>query len=98
MWVEALAPGLKNPDQASAQTVTEAHLDWIIDGSFMDFVCSHGALAFGTAEHTRGDSSRNRNVLNIAFEPENVVLPLVVFAVTRQLALVKGFSKERLTS
>jgi hypothetical protein len=94
MWVEALAPGRKNPDQPSAQTVTEAHLDWIINGSFVDFVSAHGALAFGTAEFTRGDKSRHRKVLNVAFEPDNILLPLVVFVVTRQLALVKGFSKE----
>lgn len=95
MWVEALAPGLKNPDQPSAQSVTQAHLDWIIGGSFIDFLQSHGALEFGTAEDTRDDVSRNRNGLNVAFEPDNILLPLAVFIATRQLALVKGFSKDR---
>ena len=93
MYLEALTPGKKNPSRPSAQHVTREHLDWILGSSFEALVVEHRALAYGTGVETRGDESPSRNCLSVAFEPDNISLPLIAFAITRQLARVRGFDK-----
>ena len=93
MYLEAVAPQKANPSRMSAQQVTTEQLDWILGASVEGLLREHGAIAFGTGEELRGDESKIRNRLQVAFEHDNIVVPLIAFAITRQLSLLKGFDK-----
>ena len=95
MFLEAVAPQKANPSRMSAQQVTAEHLDWILGASVEGLLRDHGAIAFGSGAEVRGDESKARNCLLVAFDHDNIVVPFVAFAITRQLALLRGFDKAK---
>jgi hypothetical protein len=95
MFLEAVAPQRANPSRMSAQQVTVEHLDWILGASVEVLLRGHGAVAFGSGAELRGDESKARNCLLVAFDHDNIVVPLVAFAITRQLSLLRGFDKAK---
>ncbi len=95
IFVRALSPNLQGTGQPSAQSVGEDQLDWILGSSFRACVSSHGAVSFGSNAEVRGDTSKTKNLLVVAFELGDHLVPLVAFAITRQLAMFRGFDKAK---
>jgi hypothetical protein len=68
---------------------TEAELDNLFGSRVDPFLKEFGAIEFGTREELLGDISNRRNQICVLFEENNIVLPFVVYALTRPLAMLK---------
>lgn len=68
---------------------TEAELDNLYGSRVEPFLKEFGAIEFGTREELLGDISNRRNQICVLFEENNIVLPFVVYALTRPLAMLK---------
>jgi hypothetical protein len=95
MYLDAVSPKRGKPGQWSTHQVAARHLDAILDDSAAALLGEYGAVAFGTGVDLRGDTSKVRNRLQVGFQTDNIVVPFIAFAITRQLALLRGFDKAK---
>jgi len=75
-----------NPVGVDVETI-DTLLGYSIDGLFKEL----GGSGVSTRERITGDTSRRRNELAVSFDKDNMQIPLVAYAVTRPLAMLRRF-------
>lgn len=68
---------------------SEIELDNLFGSRVDPFLREFGAIEFGTRQELLGDISNRRNQICVLFNENNTILPFVVYALTRPLAMLK---------